>query len=89
MKSEEEFELFLQQTLLPEIERRKRKYRELLARREALRLPWTHKAAIWVVGGALALFLLPSFELVLLVVAAPFLSISGACGTSLCPAPMR
>ncbi len=72
MKSEDEFEIFLQESLLPELERRKREFRELLARREALRLPRVYKFVIWAVGGALAILLFRSVGLLVVSVVAPF-----------------
>jgi len=73
VKSEEEFEAFLQESLLPELERRKSEFRELEARRDALRLPRVYKYAVWIVGGLIAVFLLRSFGLLVATVVAPFL----------------
>lgn len=73
MKSEEEFEAFLQESLLPELERRKSEFRELEARRDALRLPRAWKYAIWIVGGLTGVFLFKSVGLLCVSIVAPFL----------------
>lgn len=73
MKSEEEFEAFLQETLLPELEARKVAFAELEARRDALRLPRSRKIVVWVVGAALSILLFRSFGLLLISLVVPFL----------------
>lgn len=72
MRSEEEFEQFLRETLLPQIQRLRAEYREALARRRALRLPLRHKAPIWLAGLVLVAFV-PSTQLLLAAIGLPFL----------------
>jgi hypothetical protein len=72
LRSPEELEVFLVETLLPELARLREEVRALRAQRDALRLPWRAKAAIWA-AGAVVLAFLPSVQVALAVLAVPFL----------------
>lgn len=73
MKSEEAFEVFLQETLLPELEARKVAFAEVEAKRDALRLPRRQKVVVWAVGAALSVFPFRSFGLLLVSFVVPYL----------------
>jgi hypothetical protein len=72
VRSEEEFDEFLETTLLPELRVEKGKAEELRRMRQAVRIPLKSKAIVWAIGLVVAA-VAGSFDLFLIFFGVPFL----------------